>query len=709
MSVGRSIRPAATGTVERAGVVLGWEEFGCGTRTVVLMPPWNLQSSRVWKLMVGSLVRHFRVVTFDPPGNGRSTPSHEPDRYLPEAQAYDALAIMDVTGTEQAVVVAHSRAAQGLLSLAANHPDRVAGAVFLGPLAPWSRTLFPRLLTHPALAWALETPAPRPVGWGHLNARLIRRDLGGFADWFIRRALTVPHSEWGIEEAIDHALQGDPESVVAAMKAPIVRRRADLQSLAARVQVPSVVVHGDADRLIPLADARWLADATGGELVVLPGGDHCPHGRHVQRTADAISALADRALGRPTAASPSASPARDPGRPRVLVVCSPIGLGHARRDLAVVEALRRLRPEVEVEWLAQHPVTAVLESAGEAIHPASAQLLSECRHFELESVGHQLDIFGAFRSGQDLMAHNFRVFRDVLRDGDYALVLGDEAWEIDHYLHEHPEEKRAPYAWLTDFVGVLPTAETDPRTAELIADVNALMVDQVRSQAVRDLSLFIGNRVDALDVPLGPGLPTVRAWVDEQFHYTGYIGARRHDEETRAHARAQLGVAADQPLCVVAVGGSGVGDELLRRAAAAHEVARHSVDDLRTVVVTGPRIRLDGVAAEGLDVRGYVPDLDRLLAGADMALVQGGLATAMELTANHTPFAFVPLDRHFEQQIHVPHRLANYGSGRRIAFADADPDHLARVVSDGIATTADWRDVEDGGEQQAARLIAQLL
>jgi pimeloyl-ACP methyl ester carboxylesterase/predicted glycosyltransferase len=707
MSVGRGIQPIESGTVERAGVVLAWQVFGSEERTVVLMPPWNLQDSRVWKLTIGCLVQKFRIVTFDPPGNGSSTPSADPERYLPEAQASDAIAVMDATGTERAVVVAHSRAAQGLLSMAADFPERVAGAVFLGPLAPWTRTVFPRLLTHPALRWALEVPAPRPVGWRHLSAPLIRRDLRRFADWFIRRALTVPHSEWGIDEAIDHALEADPESVIAAMKAPIVHRRAHLAALAGRVKVPTVVVHGDADQLIPLADGRWLADATGGELVVLPGGDHCPHGRRVQRTANSISSLADQVLGRGAASAVTAL--RDPGRPRVLVVCSPIGLGHARRDLAIVQALRRMRPDVDVEWLAQHPVTTVLEAAGETIHPASAQLLSECRHFELESVGHQLDIFGAFRSGQDLMAHNFSVFREVLREGEYAAVLGDEAWEVDQFLHEHPEEKRAPYVWLTDFVGVLPTAETDPRTAELIADVNALMVDQVRSHAVRDLSLFIGNPEDALDVPLGPGLPTVRAWAEEEFRFTGYVGARRHDEDSRALARKSLGVGPDQPLCVVAVGGSGVGDELLRRAVSAHEVARRSIDDLWTVVVTGPRIRLDGVAAAGLDVRGYIPDLDRLLAGADMALVQGGLATAMELTANETPFAYVPLDRHFEQQLHVPHRLANYGSGRRISFADADPDNLAQAVTDGLVTTASWRDVEQGGHDEAARLIEALL
>ena len=55
---------------------------------------------------------------------------------------------------------------------------------------------------------------------------------------------------------------------------------------------------------------------------------------------------------------------------RVLYLSSPIGLGHAMRDLAIARELRDLHPDVEIDWLAQHPVTAVLETHGERIHPA---------------------------------------------------------------------------------------------------------------------------------------------------------------------------------------------------------------------------------------------------------------------------------------------------------------------------------------------------
>ena len=141
---------------------------------------------------------------------------------------------------------------------------------------------------------------------------------------------------------------------------------------------------------------------------------------------------------------------------RVLYVSSPIGLGHARRDVAIARELRELVDGVQVDWLAQDPVTRVLEAEGERIHPASRWLANESRHIESESAEHDLHCFQAWRRMDEILITNFMVFHDVVREQRYDLWVGDEAWELDYYLHENPGEKRAPYAWLTDFVGWLP-------------------------------------------------------------------------------------------------------------------------------------------------------------------------------------------------------------------------------------------------------------
>ena len=108
----------------------------------------------------------------------------------------------------------------------------------------------------------------------------------------------------------------------------------------------------------------------------------------------------------------------------------------------------------------------------------------------------------------------------------------------------------------------------------------------------------------------------------------------------------------------------------IRRAVAAYPAAKALVPGLRMVVVTGPRIEPESLiplpAADDLEVRGYVPDLYRHLAACDLAVVQGGLTTTMELTAYGRPFIYVPLRHHFEQNFHVRHRLDRYGAGRAL-------------------------------------------
>src|SRR5205085_1665615 len=163
---------------------------------------------------------------------------------------------------------------------------------------------------------------------------------------------------------------------------------------------------------------------------------------------------------------------RDPtvykrGGPRALYISSPIGLGHAQRDVAIARELRERVPGLEVDWLAQDPVTRVLAAGGERIHPASAHLANESGHMESESAEHDLHCFHAWRRMDEILIANFMVFHDLVREDRYDLWIADEGWEIDYYLHENPKEKRAPYAWLTDFVGWLPMPDGGEHEAYL--------------------------------------------------------------------------------------------------------------------------------------------------------------------------------------------------------------------------------------------------
>jgi UDP:flavonoid glycosyltransferase YjiC (YdhE family) len=105
-----------------------------------------------------------------------------------------------------------------------------------------------------------------------------------------------------------------------------------------------------------------------------------------------------------------------------------------------------------------------------------------------------------------------------------------------------------------------------------------------------------------------------------------------------------------------------------------------------------------------------VPDLHLRLAAADVAVVQGGLTTTMELTAAGVPFVYVPLRHHFEQAFHVRHRLDRYGAGRCLSYEEAcDPDGLAAAILAQVGTRPSYRPVETGGAARAARLLAELL
>ena len=210
----------------------------------------------------------------------------------------------------------------------------------------------------------------------------------------------------------------------------------------------------------------------------------------------------------------------------------------------------------------------------------------------------------------------------------------------------------------------------------------------------------------------GPGLPGIREWTEANFDFAGHVtGFDPAEFADREALRDELGYHPDRRVCVVTVGGSGVGGDLLRRVIEAIRPAQRLVDDLRFVVVCGPRLDPASLPRrKGVSYRRFVPDLYRHLAACDLAVVQGGLTTCMELTANRRPFVYVPLRHHFEQNFHVHHRLQRYRAGRRCDYDEAcDPDGLAKVIADEVGRTVDYLPVDTGGAASAAAMLAELV
>jgi pimeloyl-ACP methyl ester carboxylesterase len=270
----RAREPDRAGYAVRSGVRLYYEVHGDGPTTVLLLPPWSIVHSRIWKLQVPYLARHTQIVVYDARGNGRSDRPASPSSYADAELVADAVAVLDAVGVQEAVVVGLSLGARVLLGLAADHPERVRGAMFVGALI--------KLHDRPdPIGAGFEDERESYEGWWRWNAHHWREDQVGFAEFFFGEAFPEFHSTRQVEDAVAWALETDAETLVATVS-PGRRVLSPAEALAAteKVRCPSVVVHGDDDRITPLSDGVALASALGSPLDVVAGGGHCVNARH---------------------------------------------------------------------------------------------------------------------------------------------------------------------------------------------------------------------------------------------------------------------------------------------------------------------------------------------------------------------------------------------------------------------------------------------
>jgi predicted glycosyltransferase len=394
----------------------------------------------------------------------------------------------------------------------------------------------------------------------------------------------------------------------------------------------------------------------------------------------------------------------------VLYISGAVGLGHINRDLAIAYQLRKLLPQVEIEWLAAHPVTTVLEEAGEKLVPGSDQFANENVATEKAAKGTSLNVSISLLKTSDAWEKNSELFLNLVAAKQYDLIIGDETYEIYLTLTKHREMKKFPFVMIFDVVGL------DAVTMNPLEHLIAYYWNRVWSHDYRhklkppfDLGLFVGELNDVPDKSFGFMLPNRRKFAEAFYTFIGYVFPFDVTQYSDKKAiREKLGYG-DEPLLICSIGGTAIGKEQLELCGKAYTIAKEKIPNLHAVFVTGPRLSADKISLpEGIEVKGFIPRLYEHFAASDLAITQGGAASTFELTALRKPFIYFPIEGHFEQAS-VSRILTHRGAGVKLMLSKTSPELLADQILSTIGTNVTYPDIPKDGAQKAAQLLVNLL
>ncbi|UCG43884.1 MAG: hypothetical protein JSU73_04515 [candidate division WOR-3 bacterium] len=394
---------------------------------------------------------------------------------------------------------------------------------------------------------------------------------------------------------------------------------------------------------------------------------------------------------------------------RVLYLSSSIGMGHVSKDLAIAGELRRLKPGTEILWVAGHPASDVLRDAGEVVLAESEQWQGASRIAERSVRDGVLDLVRYVYRSLPAWAANALRFRNIMKEQDVDLAIGNEAYEVDIPLVLGLLRPPAPFVMIFDFVA------TDSMTSSTVDRVGAWLLNALWTldrrvyRGSKHSAIFIGEAADIPDKRFGWALPNRRRHALDCYDVVGHVVRFRPEQYAdRAALRRRLGYGGG-PLVIGSAGGTAIGRELLELCAAAAPALRKVLPGLQMVLVCGPRIRVDSVRApEGVRVLGFVPRLFEHFACCDAAVVQCGASSTTELAALGTPFVYAPIEGHFEQEV-VARRLARYGVGRRISAQSTGPDELAQAILAEVGRKSRTAVMPLQGATEAARHILKKL
>ena len=394
---------------------------------------------------------------------------------------------------------------------------------------------------------------------------------------------------------------------------------------------------------------------------------------------------------------------------RVLYVSGSLGLGHVTRDLAIATEMRRMCPEVDIAWIAGSPASEVLAAAGERLAPEQAKYRGETDLAEAAARNGRLSLTVYVFSALAAWFHNARLIGKVASQGQFDVIVGNETYEIPvtnfFGIRVLPP---TPFVMMYDFWGMEVTS------GRLFEQLGAWLLNLVWAQEWRvttrgrNGAIFFGEIEDVPDRPFGVLLPNRRRYAEKHVEFVGYpLPFDVKDVPSKDVLRRELGYD-DGPLVICTVGGTSIGRDLLELCGRAFPLVAARLPGLHMVLVAGPRIDPESLdVPEGIDCRGMVPRLWRHLAACDLAVVQGGGATTLEVEALRVPFLFFPVEHQSEQEVTIANRLARHGAGVRMRVSSTSPQEMADAIVANLGAEVSYKKIPAEGVRLAARRVLE--
>ena len=394
---------------------------------------------------------------------------------------------------------------------------------------------------------------------------------------------------------------------------------------------------------------------------------------------------------------------------RILYISGSLGLGHVTRDLAIATEMRRMYPDVDIAWIAGSPASEALVAAGERLAPEQAKYRGETDLAEAVARNGRLSLTTYVFRALAAWFHNARLIGTVASQGKFDVIVGNETYEIPvanfFGLHVLPP---IPFVMMYDFWGMEVTS------GNVLERLGAWILNLVWAQEWRvtargrNAAIFFGEIEDVPDRPFGVLLPNRRRYAENHVEFVGYpLAFDLKDVPHREVLRRELGYD-DGPLVVCTVGGTSIGRDLLELCGRAFPLVAARVPGLHMVLVAGPRLDPESLdVPQGIDCRGMVPQLWRHMAACDLAVVQGGGTTTLEVEALRVPFLFFPIEHHSEQEVTVAGRLSRHGAGVRMHVSSTSPEEMADAITANLGVAVSYPEIPVDGARLAARRILE--